>query len=499
MDSAVTSGKLADCSVTSAKIQDCTIVAADLADCAVTSARLADTAVTTGKINDAAVTYAKMQSVTAARLLGRHDGAAGVVQEITLAGGLTFDSTTGTISSDTTISFTLTDSQVDSSALADSSVSTAGIQDGAVTSIKIADGTIVSGDIADCAVTSGKLGDTAVITAKINNTAVTYAKIQDVTAQRLLGREDGVAGSPQEIALSAELRFDTTNDWLEISDSGVLTGLIADSAVTTAKINNGAVTLAKMDSAVTGRLITFDSSTGAATTVGAGTSGQVLTSNGAGNVPTFQAASSTPVTKCATIYETTGRFSNVTTGSATITYGTTGLDLDIAAAAIGSAENLWNVIGGSGGLIFKGSPLVTNTAFVRTAATAGTYWCGLGNLTVASTGITFTGAHAGFKIIYGAAGAKDLYATNADGTTETATNLVTITTDDVVDLIMKINGTTSIDYYYRVNGGALSSATNHTTNLPAVSTADNFHTVALSSDNTTQAARVVTLASSYER
>src|SRR3990167_8569682 len=87
---------------------------------------------------------------------------------------------------------TLSDCSVDSSALQDSSVSTAGLQDSSVDSSKLQ----------DC--------------------AVTYNAIQNVTAARLLGREDASAGSPQEIALSAELRFDTDNDWLEIADSGIL-------------------------------------------------------------------------------------------------------------------------------------------------------------------------------------------------------------------------------------------------------------------------------------
>lgn len=137
----------------------------------------------------------------------------------------------------------------------DCTIGTAPLTDCAVTSLKIQDSTIATVDMLDCAITAAKIGDTAVITAKINNTAVTYAKIQDVTAVRLLGREDALAGSPQEIALSTELRFDTTNDWLEVSDSGILTGLIADSAVTTAKINNTAVTYAKIQDVTAQRLL----------------------------------------------------------------------------------------------------------------------------------------------------------------------------------------------------------------------------------------------------
>ena len=302
-DSAVDSTKLADSAVSSAGIQDSTIVTIDLSDCAVTNAKLGDTAVVTGKINNTAVTYAKIQDVTAVRLLGREDAvagspqeialsaelrfdttndwvevsdsgiltgliadsavltakisdsqityakvqavtaarllgrfdatAAGVVQEITLAGGLTFDSTAGTIASDTSIG--LTDSQVDSSILADSAVSSVGIQDG----------TIVAADIADSAIDSGKIADSA----------VTYQNIQSVTAQRLLGRQDALAGVTQEIPLSAELRFDTVNDWLEVSDSGITSGLIADSAILTAKISDSQITYAKIQAVTAVRLL----------------------------------------------------------------------------------------------------------------------------------------------------------------------------------------------------------------------------------------------------
>ena len=108
-DCGIQTGDIVDCGITSAKIADSTIVTLDLADCAVTNAKLGDTAVVTGKINNAAVTYAKIQNVTAARLLGRHDAtAAGVTQEISLTGGLSFDSTAGTISSDSVVAASLT-------------------------------------------------------------------------------------------------------------------------------------------------------------------------------------------------------------------------------------------------------------------------------------------------------------------------------------------------------------------------------------------------------
>jgi len=68
----------------------------------------------------------------------------------------------------------------------------------------------------------------------------------------------------------------------------IQTGSITDSAVTSAKINAKAVTTAKMADGTDGQLFTWDSSAVIAT-VPTGTATQVLTSNGAGAEPTFQA------------------------------------------------------------------------------------------------------------------------------------------------------------------------------------------------------------------
>ena len=66
-------------------------------------------------------------------------------------------------------------------------------------------------------------------------------------------------------------------------------GALAYSQVSTAMIADDAVTLAKMASGTDGNLISFDTS-GNPAYVTTGSSGQVLTSNGAGAAPTFQAA-----------------------------------------------------------------------------------------------------------------------------------------------------------------------------------------------------------------
>lgn len=69
----------------------------------------------------------------------------------------------------------------------------------------------------------------------------------------------------------------------------VQTGDIAADAVTSAKIAADAVTLAKLAAGTDGNLISYDTS-GDPAAVATGSSAQVLTSNGAGAAPTFQAA-----------------------------------------------------------------------------------------------------------------------------------------------------------------------------------------------------------------
>ena len=73
------------------------------------------------------------------------------------------------------------------------------------------------------------------------------------------------------------------------AETALTTGNLADDIVTEAKIANDAISLAELKSGMDGELITWDAS-GNPTTVGAGTSGHFLKSQGAGSVPVFAAA-----------------------------------------------------------------------------------------------------------------------------------------------------------------------------------------------------------------
>ena len=74
-----------------------------------------------------------------------------------------------------------------------------------------------------------------------------------------------------------------------ISDDAISTAKIANSAISTAKIADDAITLAKLAAGTDGELITWDAA-GNPAAVAVGTSTHVLTSNGTGAAPTFQAA-----------------------------------------------------------------------------------------------------------------------------------------------------------------------------------------------------------------
>lgn len=89
-------------------------------------------------------------------------------------------------------------------------------------------------------------------------------------------------------------------------------------------------------------------------------------------------------------------------------------------------------------------------------------------LTYTGTSIDFTGKHIGFKLVVTAADTYSLYATQGSGTTETVSSVLTTVSDtpDSLELCLKVNALSSVDYYWRKDGGAWSSATNLTTNLP---------------------------------
>ncbi len=81
-NNAVTTAKIADANVTAAKLAADSVTTVKILDANVTTAKIADANVTTAKIADANVTLAKLANVSAYRLIGRDNVAAGVPGEV---------------------------------------------------------------------------------------------------------------------------------------------------------------------------------------------------------------------------------------------------------------------------------------------------------------------------------------------------------------------------------------------------------------------------------
>jgi len=140
------------------------------------------------------------------------------------------------------------------------------------------------------------------------------------------------------------------------------------------------------------------------------------------------------------------------------------MKLDTSATQNSYAKTRLTLYGGSGQNVDLGSPTFST---VLRRGNVGSDWIayfGLGEITVTGTAMTFTDKHYGFKFVRAASGDQEVSATQADGTTESATLLSSTLTNDW-DFILVVNATTSVDYYYRKAGGALSAATNISANM----------------------------------
>lgn len=280
--------------------------------------------------------------------------------------------------------------------------------------------------------------------------------------------------SPSQVAndtISAAAIQTDAVDTAEIKSGAVKTDEIFDGTIVDADISSSAaIALSKMAAGTQGAVL-IRGAAGVLTELPAGTTDYYLAGQGAGVNPTWKVFASPISTVVSTFFEASGRLTTALLGgttSSSVGIGTTGLRLYKHYTYGINAVSAVTQLVGKASTLYLGSPTFsTRVLFTLISNSAGSMYLGLGNPTVATTGHTFTVGHTGFKVIR-SGGVNTLYATQADGAAETVSSaLTTIADGDEMDLVLRVNGTASVDYYWRKNGGALSSATNLTTNMPA--------------------------------
>ncbi len=239
--------------------------------------------------------------------------------------------------------------------------------------------------------------------------------------------------------------------------------------------------------------------TGVLTRLANGTTGQVLTATTSA-APSWGAVPTVVEVITATDFADPNRFSNAVVGSGNVNItNVNGGSIDTGSTSGSSGNCIFGLSQGATDDIRLGSPAFAWRGTVSVIGTSGDGFVGIGAPTVAGSGITFTDRHIGFKFLMTAGPTCTVYATQGDGTTENVSSaLTTIATGDVLELFLKVNGTSSVDYYWRNNGGAWSAATNLTTNFPSSALGKQLQ-FCLTNKSTTQQNKMYNTAANYRR
>lgn len=206
-------------------------------------------------------------------------------------------------------------------------------------------------------------------------------------------------------------------------------------------------------------------------------------------------------TFASTDFESSSRFlaNNQNTGAST--WGLDGLAMTTGTTAASWTKQLWTPLGTNTNCkIFANSPTFRSSVFcsaLNNASGTAEGITAIGNVFTIGSVLTLTTSHAGFYF-QKTGGVTSLYASTGNGSAGTLSSaLTTLADNDHLDLMIKFNGTTSIDFYWAKNGTVMSSAINVTATLPSASA--QYCTYAVTNNGTAYAFDLTVATTSYER
>lgn len=196
----------------------------------------------------------------------------------------------------------------------------------------------------------------------------------------------------------------------------------------------------------------------------------------------------------------TARAGTGVNGGGTATFNTAGVDLNTSATGTSSAKATfamsngamtWAAVAWTGGLQFS----------ITTAPTSNNpeALLGFGRLTIDGTSITRTTSHVGVYLKR-ESGANNLYFSQGDGATGQLSSLITtFASGDFFEVFFEGTPSTNCKFYYRKNGGSLSSATTLSTNNPSTSSTDSVHFAGVTNAATADTFRISANCSWFSR
>lgn len=171
--------------------------------------------------------------------------------------------------------------------------------------------------------------------------------------------------------------------------------------------------------------------------------------------------------KAYTSFEASGRFISTSGGTGSSTFGNQGMT--IATGATGTSYNrvLWWITN----FVYNNNPsFVTSMLILAKGSGDARAFIGLGSPTIDGTSIAATGTnHAGFRFLKNS-GTLSVEATQCDGSgsrdNASIAALSNLSDNDSLELFMKMTST-SIKYYYRLNGGTLTLGATLSSTMPS--------------------------------